>query len=102
MIAKILTLPNGHGERKQNDETHIALQFSLLILRLKTYESVTCLHIFGYESMLGFPQKCISQVVLCSQGGTVVLEKILESPLDCKEIQPVHSEGDQPWDFFGR
>ena len=26
----------------------------------------------------------------------------LESPLDCKEIQPVHSEGDQPWDFFGR
>ena len=26
----------------------------------------------------------------------------LESPLDCKDIQPVHSEGDQPWDFFGR
>src|SRR5574340_1126018 len=34
--------------------------------------------------------------------GTVVLEKTLESSLDCKEIQPVHSEGDQPWDFFGR
>ena len=33
---------------------------------------------------------------------TVVLEKTLEIPLDCKEIQPVHSEGDQPWDFFGR
>ena len=33
---------------------------------------------------------------------TVVLEKTLESPLDFKEIQPVHSEGDQPWDFFGR
>jgi len=33
---------------------------------------------------------------------TVVLEKTLESPLDCKEIQPVHSEGDQPWDFFER
>ena len=32
---------------------------------------------------------------------TVVLEKTLESPLDCKEIQPVHSE-DQPWDFFRR
>ena len=32
----------------------------------------------------------------------LVLEKTLESPLDCKEIQPVHSEGDQPWDFFGR
>ena len=32
----------------------------------------------------------------------MVLEKILESPLDCKEIQPVHSKGDQPWDLFGR
>ena len=32
----------------------------------------------------------------------MVLEKTLKSPLDCKEIQPVHSEGDQPWDFFGR
>ena len=30
------------------------------------------------------------------------LEKTLESPFDYKEIQPVHSEGDQPWDFFGR
>ena len=33
---------------------------------------------------------------------TMVLEKTLESPLDCKDIQLVHSEGDQPWDFFGR
>ena len=33
---------------------------------------------------------------------TVVLEKTLESPLDCKETQPVHSEGDQSWVFFGR
>ena len=32
----------------------------------------------------------------------MVLEKTLESPLDCKEIQPVHAKGDQPWDFFGR
>ena len=32
---------------------------------------------------------------------TVVLEKTLESPLNGKEIQPVHSKGDQPWDFFG-
>ena len=32
----------------------------------------------------------------------MVLEKTLESPLDCKEIQPVHSKGDQAWDFFGR
>ena len=33
---------------------------------------------------------------------TVVLEKTLESPLDCKEIQPVRSKEDQSWDFFGR
>ena len=33
---------------------------------------------------------------------TVVLEKTLESPLDCKEIQPVHSEGDESWLFSGR
>ena len=32
----------------------------------------------------------------------MVLEKTLDSPLDCKEMQPVPSEGDQPWDFFGR
>ena len=32
----------------------------------------------------------------------MVLEKTLESPLDCKEIQPAHSKGDQPWVFFGR
>ena len=46
----------------------------------------------------------------CEEGSTLknwcfwiaVLVKTLESPLDCKEIQPVHSEGDQPWDFFGR
>ena len=33
---------------------------------------------------------------------TVMLEKILESPLDCKEIQPVHPKGDQSWVFIGR
>jgi len=31
----------------------------------------------------------------------IINTHIFESPLDCKEIQPVHSEGDQPWDFFG-
>ena len=33
---------------------------------------------------------------------TKVLEKTLESPLDCKEIQPVHPKGDQSWVFIGR
>ena len=32
----------------------------------------------------------------------MVLEKTLESPLDCKEIQPLHPKGNQPWVFFGR
>ena len=32
----------------------------------------------------------------------MVLEKTLESPLDCKEIQPVHPKGDQAWVFIGR
>ena len=45
-----------------------------------------------------------SELSICSHISPpfVVLEKTLESPLDGKEIQPVHSEGDQPWDFFGR
>ena len=34
--------------------------------------------------------------------GRMSCGSVTESPLDCKEIQPVHSEGDQPWDFFGR
>ena len=33
---------------------------------------------------------------------TVMLEKTLESPLDCTELQPVHPKGNQPWKFFGR
>ena len=41
------------------------------------------------------------ELAITKATSTVVLEKTLESPLDCKEIQPVHSE-DQPWDFFGR
>ena len=38
----------------------------------------------------------------CMHLTKVVLEKTLESLLDCKEIQTVHSEGDRSWDFFGR
>ena len=33
---------------------------------------------------------------------TVVLEKTLESPLDCSEMQPIHAKGDQSWIFIGR
>ena len=46
--------------------------------------------------------RCDSWTVKKAERRTVVLEKTLESSLDCKEIQPVHSDRDQPWDFFGR
>ena len=45
---------------------------------------------------------CESWAVKKAECQRTVLEETLESPLDCKEVQPVHSEGDQPWDFFGR
>ena len=53
---------------------------------------------YGCESWTVKKSECrrIDVFALC------MLEKSLESPVDCKEIQPVHSEGDQPWDFFGR
>jgi len=50
------------------------------------------------EYMLSFLEK-ISGRVIC---WTVVLEKTLESPLDCKEIQPVHPKGNQSWIFIAR
>ena len=49
-----------------------------------------------------FVYGCESWTVKKAERRTVVLEKTLESSLDCKEIQPVHSDRDQPWDFFGR
>ena len=47
----------------------------------------------GYKEGWGLKNWCFQ---------TVVLEKTLESPLDCKEIQPVHSKGYQSWVFIGR
>ena len=39
---------------------------------------------------------------MCTYTWTVVLEKTLESPLDCKEVQPLHPKGNQSWVFIGR
>ena len=50
-------------------------------------------------------QYCIGFAIYQHESATVihvVLEKTLQNPLDCKEIQPVHSKGDQSWVFFGR
>ena len=49
-------------------------------------------------------QRLISEVTAGKAMVSLVFVRlwVTESPLDCKEIQPVHSEGDQTWDFFGR
>ena len=52
---------------------------------------------YGYESWTVKKAECRR-----SDAFNMVLEKTLDSPLDYKEIQPVHSEGDQPWYFFRR
>ena len=63
----------------------------------------TALDLFCVSSILNHTiQSFLSELTCPICFWTVVLEKTLESPLDCKEIQPVHSEGDQPWDLFGR
>ena len=55
----------------------------------------------NFRAWHSFASSCISEQV--SEWTNIYIWKLrLESPLDCKEIQPVHSEGDQPWVFFGR
>ena len=59
----------------------------------------------SYETKNDFNTISISHAILIGANWcfwTVVLENTLESPLDCKEIQPVYPKGDQSWDFFGR
>ena len=60
--------------------------YSCILKTIRVYASFSC---------EGHPLLKLSFIKL------LLLLKILCS-LDCKEIQPVHSEGDQPWDFFGR
>ena len=55
---------------------------------------------YGYESWIIKKAEC--QRIEAFELQLVVLEKTLESPLDCKEIQPVHRKGDQSWVFIGR
>ena len=60
-----------------------------------------CLFLFGSFPVTVFVKERLKDNCDYLGPTTVVLEKTLESPLDCKEIQPIYSEGDQPWDFFG-
>ena len=49
-----------------------------------------------------YEEECIYTYISESFCSIAIINIKLESPLDCKEIRPVHSKGDQPWDFFGR
>ena len=64
---------------------HVVLNIALIDESVKANLKITITSILFYTGLY-----------------TVVLEKTLESPLDCKEIQPVHSKGDQSWVFIGR
>ena len=70
---------------------------------LKVYKEIIymyVIHLYIYIQINWF--MIMSNVQELMLLNCVVLEKTLESPLDCKEIQSVHSEGDQPWDYFGK
>ena len=91
------------------------LFYITLLLILSLHESLIQRHYFANKgsSSQGYGFSC-GHVWMgeldCEEGWapknwhfwTVVLEKTLESPLDCKEIQPVHPKGDQSWVFIGR
>ena len=87
-------------------QVHSQITLYHFISSMSTYNNKKC---WFLPLLLAFLLSFISLVHKCAWIyiilWTVVLEKTLEtleSPWDCKEIQPVHSEGDQPWDFFGR
>ena len=71
----------------------------MLVSGIQQSESILCAYISIFSDY--FPYKLL-QYIEYSSCWLSILYTTLESPLDCKEIQPVHSEGDQPWDFFGR
>ena len=77
---------------------------------LKSRDIILSIKVF-YQQKLWFVQQSCTSVSVVSQGDwafktwcfwIMVLEKSLESPLDCKEIKPVHPKGDQSWVFIGR
>jgi len=100
------------------DQLSGSLRKNLLILRINSRECFLCIYLtyfllfsLLFSSQLFVRPPWTAILLFChffSMGMVLIpvsitmLEKTRESPLDCKEIQPVHSEGDQPWDFFGR
>ena len=72
----------------------ITLTTKVRLVKVKVFPVVMC----GCESRTIKKAECQGTDAF----GTVVLEKTLESPVHCKEIQPVHPKGDQSWIFIGR
>ena len=92
-------------------QTHAASDFLLIFLGCVFKEMVFLRNVWQWGDLPHFPAVmygCESWTVKKAEHRridafwTVVLEKTLENPLDCKEIQPDHSKGDQSWVFFGR
>ena len=81
---KLLRVPWTARRSNQSILKEISPEYSLEGLKLK-------LQYFGYLMRKTY-----------SLGKTVMLEKILESPLDCKKIKPINPKGNQPWIFIGR
>ena len=83
-------------QKKHEAEENYMIQFKTKIHLVKTM--IFPVVMYGCESWTIKKAECRRNGVF----GTVVLEKTLESPLDCKEIQPVHPKGNQSWIFIGR
>ena len=77
------------------------------VLKSRDITLLTKVHIVKAIFFPGVMYGCMSWTIKKAEHGRIVafelwLEKTLESPMDCKEIQSVHSEGDHRWDFLGR
>ena len=96
-------LPSMGSHRVGHDWSDSAAEAAGSILKSRdiTLPTKICLvKAYGWSSSPVRMWECWVQKNWCLL--TVVLEKTLESPLDCKDIQPVHSKGNQSWVFFGR
>ena len=101
------TVRTGHGTTDKQEKDYVKAVYCHLAYL--TYMQSISWEMLGWKKHK-LESRLLGEISITSEGWapknwcfwTAVLEKTPESPLDCKEIQPVHSEGDQPRDFFGR